>query len=293
MESRPSAPDKTLLLPVANEETADRLLETAIDIAIERSLRLLVIHVVAVPDQLPLDAGYRLLDDSDEQLLADAAATATEHGVPTDKRVRFARSVTSGILGAIEKENVELTLLGWRGRPPRQNVVLGSYIDVVLRKATCDVLVKRIQTPQPDIDSILVPIAGGPHEGLALETASALATQHDAVVHLLHVRSETDPAQREGEANALLLNASDEFDSETEIRREVAVDDHVAGAITDRTTAHDVTILGVSRGGFVRRTLLGTISEAVGRNASGTVFLAKRYDPVPSRIRRLVRRVAQ
>ncbi|ELZ00706.1 UspA domain-containing protein [Natrialba chahannaoensis JCM 10990] len=205
MESRTSAPDETLLLPVANEETVERLLETAIDIAAERSLRLLVIHVVAVPDQLPLDAGHRLLDDSDEQLLADAAAIASEHGVPVDQRVRFARSVTSGILGAIEKENVELTLLGWRGRPPRQNVILGSYIDVVLRKATCDVLVKRIQTPQPDIDSILVPIAGGPHEGLALEAASALASQHDAVVHLLHVRSETDPERSDGDANTLLL----------------------------------------------------------------------------------------
>ncbi|ADD07272.1 UspA domain protein (plasmid) [Natrialba magadii ATCC 43099] len=290
MGANTTTTEETLLVPVANEETATRLMDTATDIATERSLRILVIYVVAVPDQLPLDAGDRLLEDDDEQMLADAAATAAEHDIPVDQRVRFARSVTSGILGAIEKEPVELTLLGWRGRPPRQNVILGSYIDTVLRKATCDVLVKRIQTPQPTVDSILMPVAGGPHDGLALEMAAAIASKHDATVHLLHVRAETEPERSETAARELLRDAAREFESGTDLHRTVVVDDHVAGAITDRTVDHDITLLGVSRGGVIQRAVLGTISEAVGRHASGTVFLAKRYDPVPSRLQRLIRR---
>lgn len=289
MTTASTATDGTLLVPIATSETADRLMDTATDIATDRSLQLLVIHVVAVPDQLPLDAGHRLLDDEDEQVLADAAAMAADHGVPAERRVRLARSVTSGILGAIEKYDVETTLLGWRGRPPRRQVVLGSYIDAVLRSGECDVLVKRIQTSRPAVESILVPVAGGPHDSFAAKTAGSIARRRDATVHLLHVRSADDPERTERDARALLQDATDSLGDVSASERELVSADHVAGAITDRTSDHDVALLGASRGGLLRRTILGTISEAVGRHAAGTVILAKRYESAPSRVRRLVR----
>ena len=281
--------DGTLLVPVANPEAADRQLDTALDIATDRSYRILLIYILEVPSQLSLQDGRRyLLEDEDEQMLTDATARVEAAGVPVEKRIRMARGISTGIVGAAEKYDVDAILMGWRGRPPRQDVILGNHIDRVLRDAECDVLVKRIQRPRPDpVDAVLVPVAGGPHERLAIETAASIARRNDAAVTLLHVRESEAPERTRDEAKTLLAETAADFDDVQPVERELIENDNVEATITDWTSEHDVTVLGVSRGGLVQRALLGTTSEAVGRHAANTVVLAKRHDPVPSRLRRL------
>ncbi|TYL37972.1 universal stress protein UspA [Natronococcus pandeyae] len=284
-----SSADGTLLVPIANEETAKRQLDTALDVATDRSYRIFLVYVLEVPSQLSLQDGRRyLLEDDVEEMLDEAARYVDSHDVPVDKRIRMARGVTTGIVGAVEKYDVDTILMGWRGRPPREDRILGSHLDKVLRNAECDVLVKRIKTPTPDVESVLVPVAGGPHDGFAAETAASIARRNDAAVTLLHVLESDEPELSREEAQAVLAESADAFEDVPSVTRELVEADDIAGTITDWTTEHDVTVLGVSRGGLIQRKLLGTISEAVGRHAAGSVLLAKRYDPVPSRIRRLV-----
>ncbi|MXV60511.1 universal stress protein [Natronorubrum sp. JWXQ-INN-674] len=290
MPDEVSNADGTLLVPIANPETATRQLDTAIEIAIDRSYRILLVYVLEVPSQLSLNDGRRyLLEDEDEQLLIDAKSRVEAAGVPAEKRIRIARGVATGITGAVEKYDIDAILMGWRGRPPRQDVILGSHLDKVLRNAECDVLVKRIKTPSPEeVESVLVPVAGGPHDGFAAEAAASIARRNDASVTLLHVFDPDDPDRPREDARALLAETADTFEGVQSIDSELVESTDVAGTITDWTTEHDVTVLGVSRGGLLQRAVLGTISEAVGRHAAGTVVLAKRHDPVSSRLRRLL-----
>lgn len=283
-----SSAEGPLLVPVANAETADRQLETAIDLATDRSYRILLVYVLVVPPQLSLQDGYRyLLEDETEAMLADAVQAVDAQGVPVDSRVRMARGVAAGLVGAVEHYDAEAVLMGWRGRPPRQNIVLGSHLDRVLRDADCDVLVQRIRTPRPDVESVLVPVAGGPHDEFAAEAAASIARANDAAATLVHVLESEDSELPREEARAVLAERAGAFEDVGAVEREFVEADNVAGAITDRTAEHDVTVLGVSRGGLLERRLLGTISEGVGRHAAGTVVLAKRHEPVPSRLRRL------
>ena len=282
--------DGTLLVPIANEETADRQLDTAIDIAGDRSYRILLVYVLEVPSQLSLVDGRRyLLEDEHEELLADAKARVESCGIPAEKRIRMARGVGMGIVGAVDTHDVDAILLGWRGRPPRRDVILGSHVDTILSDAPCDVLVQRIKTPRPEtVDSVLVPVAGGPHDAFAAETAASIARRNDASVTLFHVIEPTDPELSPEEAAALLAERADCFEGVRAVDRDVVEAVDVGGTITDRTTEHDVTVLGISRGGFFQRALLGTISGGVGRHAAGTVILAKRYEPIRSRLWRLL-----
>ncbi|WP_049892377.1 universal stress protein [Natronococcus amylolyticus] len=284
----------TLLVPVANAEAADRQLDTAIDIATDHSARILLVYVLEVPPQLSLQDGRRyLLEDETEAMLEEAAASVASRGIPVDRRIRMARGVATGIVGAADEHDVDAVLLGWRGRPPRQDVILGSHLDRVLRDAGCDVLVKRIKTPTDDVESVLVPIVGGPHDEFAAEAAASVARANDADATLLHVLESDEPELTREAARAVLAETAGVFEGVSSVERELLEADDVAGTITDRTTEHDLTVLGVSRGGLVQRKLLGTISEAVGRHAAGTVVLAKRHDPVPSRLRRLGSRLGR
>lgn len=285
----PSQSDGAILVPIANRETADRQLDTAIDIAHDTDRGILLVHVVWVPNQIPLTEGHQLVKDENRALLTDATETVREHDVPAGRSLRIARSVSSGILTAIEDHEVGTVLAGWRGRPPRESVLLGGYIDRVLREADCDVLVQRIRSPRSTVESILVPVAGGPHTEFAVETAASIARTNDATVHLLSVvSSEADETSR-STAEALLSRNRSALKSVQLVERELAEGESVAGTITDRTAHHDLTVLGVSRGGVFQCNLLGTISQSIGGHAEGTVIFAKRATSARSRLRRLLR----
>lgn len=266
----------TLLVPVANTETAERLMDTAIDIATDRSLQILVVHVVAVPPQVPLSEGDRLQSDEDEAALEYAAGLGEEADIPTTQRTRYARDVGTGIVGGITEYDADTVLMGWRGRPPRRGVILGSFIDKVLRAGECDVLVKRIKTPTADIDSILLPVASGPHSEYAAVMAGSLARCLDASVHLVHVVPADAPPAKRTEGEALLEALANEVGEAPEIEQNLSESDHVAGYLTDRSSEYDATIVGASEKHVIRQTFMGTVSEAVGRHAAGTVFIAQR-----------------
>lgn len=110
-------PGGTLLVPVANPETVERLLDTAIDIAHGQSMRIVLLHVVEVPPQVPLSAGDSLIDDDGEevQLLDDAVKQATDADLAVESRMRYARDIATGIVGAVDVHDADALLVGWRG----------------------------------------------------------------------------------------------------------------------------------------------------------------------------------
>ncbi|GAB7095273.1 hypothetical protein JCM30237_24260 [Halolamina litorea] len=270
---------ETLLVPVANRETVDRLLDTAIDIACGRSMRVVVIHVIEVPPQVPISEGRRLVkDDGEERTLIDRATEQLEAAdVPVESRLRYARDVATGIVGAVDDNDADTLLMGWRGRPRRRGIVLGRFLDRVLGEAQCDVLVERIRGETSGVDSILVPVAGGPHGELAVELAGTIGEQQDAVVNLLHVLPPTATDERRQEAQTVLDEAAALLEGSTvEVATTIRESDHVAGAITDETVSHDLTILGATGDSFLRRKLIGSVAGGVGRAAASSVILARR-----------------
>ncbi|WP_293027018.1 universal stress protein [Natronococcus sp.] len=281
-------PADRLLVPVANPETADRLLDTAIDVATDRDLELLVFSVVTVPMQVPLREARRQFDvDDREALVADAVERATGYGVSAVGRVRFGRSVADGVRSVATDESVDAILLGWRGRPRRRDVVLGSYIDDILADAPCDVLVKRIDRDRRAVSSVLVPVAGGPNTEFAAETAGALARAHDARIELVTVVPDREEATV-AEARDLLNRTAPALGAVESVEQTV-LEGSVVETIVERSSDHDVTVVGAAEGGFLRRALVGDVPEAIGREADGAVIMAKRKQDVPEALWRRLR----
>ncbi|ELY60472.1 UspA domain-containing protein [Natronococcus amylolyticus DSM 10524] len=277
-----------LLVPVANPETSDRLLDTAIDLATDRDLEILVLSVVTVPMQVPLgDARHQFDVDDQEALVADAVERATGYGVAAVGRVRFGRSVADGIRGVATDESVDAILLGWRGRPRRRDVVLGSYIDDVLADAPCDVLVKRIDRDRRAVSSVLVPVAGGPNTEFAAETAGALARAHDARIELVTVVPDREE-ETVAEARDLLNRTAPALGAVESVEQTV-LEGSVVETIVERSSEHDVTVVGAAEGAFLRRALVGDVPEAIGREAESAVIMAKRKQDVPEALWRRLR----
>ncbi|MFP8954668.1 universal stress protein [Natrialbaceae archaeon A-arb3/5] len=277
-----------LLVPVANPETADRLLETATDLASDRDLEILVLNVVTVPMQLPLKQASESLDvDENEAVVNYAVEQAQEGGVEATGRIRFGRDVANSVCNVADEADAAAILLGWRGRPQRRDIVLGSYIDEVLAEASCDVLVKRIDRDYVDISSVLVPVAGGPNTAFAASVAGSLARVHDARVELLTVVSDRDEAHV-ADARDLLTKTSPELGA-VESVEETVREGEVLETIVDRAADHDMTVIGAADEGLLRRVLVGDLPETIGREVDSSVIMAKRHQGVSETLLRRVR----
>ncbi len=268
-------PDGTLMVPIANEETLDRQMETAIDLANDHGYRLLILHVVSVPPQIPISEGERLITDEQEALLNLAKEKGDEHDIPTETLTQIARDIGKGILAASDDHDVDMILLGWRGRPPRREVILGSYIDRVLRNTERDTVIKRIRTPTESISTILVPIASGPHNQLATRTAGALARENDASVTLLHVTPRDPSSSDQEKAQRVLEAARRDLGDVPKVEDQIVPNDDTASEVIKWTKRHDVTLVGATTKSMIQSKILGTVSNKVGRHGEGTVMIAQ------------------
>lgn len=291
-EDDPDDREYRLVVAVGNPEYAEQLVRTAADVARANDGEIHVVSVVQKPRESPFalfsDETIKAEFAGDRREILDRALETAPDTVPVHGRVAVGTDVADALISAVKELEADALLVGWHGRPRRSEVVLGTTIDVVLRRAPCDVLVERIGLTANGVERVLLPVAGGPHLPLAASVADAVAASNDATIDVLSVvaptagEDERETARGHLEEAVALLTAG----TETELREAPAVDD----AIIEAANECDLVVFGVTRRGVVRRRLVGSIPQTVGRRTDRTVILARRR-PDPSVIGRLTGRL--
>lgn len=272
----PAGDGYRVAVAAANPETVEQLTRTAADLAREEGGSVLVVSVVVKPRESPFalfrdEVIKREFGGNRQAVLDRAVEVAAGAGVDVDGRLVVATSVVRGVLAALEEADCDAVVVGWRERS-RADAVLGTDVDRIVRRAACDVLVEKLGPTADGVDSILLAAAESPHTGLAARVARAIARANDARVVALHV---LEPGRTGADARELLGVVEATLDPvAVEARIEEASD--VTDAIVAATDAHDVTVLGATREGLLRRRIVGTTPRAVGRRARSTVVIARR-----------------
>jgi nucleotide-binding universal stress UspA family protein len=174
----------------------------------------------------------------------------------------------------VERYDAGLLLLG--GETP------GSLTDVVrgdvTRQVPCDAVVVNQLRETPTVASILVPVADGPHSGVSVRVAGALARATGAWVELLHVSVNPDADGAQTRARELFA------DGRTHVPPDVHVDtwhleaEDVVAAISEQSRHYDVTVVGSPQKGRLRRLLFGSTAGEVTSAAENTVLTARQGD---------------
>lgn len=281
--------DYQIVVPIADPEHAEQLMNTATDIARERNGEILILSVISLPEQTPLSAGKQYTDERRDVLnRAMATADGGKESVPVSGTIRISHRIDRAILNTIEQYNSDAVLIGWGGwRSRRREIVLGSIVDTVVTDATCDVLVERIDpTPPGTIDSILLPTAGGPHAALASEVARAIAHSTGARIEVLRIVAPDADDDERAFADETIEDALEGL-HRVESEGTVIEADNIVDAIIDRAADHDLTVIGATREGLLQRLVFGTIPEQVAEGVESTVILTRRNLGITSRLKRL------
>jgi nucleotide-binding universal stress UspA family protein len=264
-----------IAVAVGNPDHAEQLTRTAMDVAGDRDGEVFVVGVLVKPRESPFalftdEVVTRKFGSERRAVLDRAMEVASGTGVPVSGRLFVADSVARGVLHAVDATSSDCLLVGWQERT-RESAVLGTNVDRIVRRADCDVLVEKIGAVADGVEAVLLPVVEGAHADLAASVARAIAVANDARVDLLRV---VESGREETAARDLLANAADSL-AGVEVGTVVREGD-VADAIVAASADRGVTVLGATRTGLVRRQIVGSVPQAVGRRADGTVIMARK-----------------
>ncbi|MFB6121727.1 MAG: universal stress protein [Halobacteriaceae archaeon] len=136
--------------------------------------------------------------------------------------------------------------------------------------------------------SILVPVASGPHSGLAVQVAGAIARASDCWLELFHVLPEDASESRESDATGLLDCYEYHLDDDVAVDHLVQRGADPAAAIVEHAQYHDLTVLGAPEKGSLRRFLFGSTTDAVTADVDESPVLTVHRNTDESRLSRWV-----
>jgi len=195
------------------------------------------------------------------------------HDVPVTIAVRSGKNVSEVTLQEFRQLKPDTLILGWSGQFNHGRYFLGRTLDLVIQRASCDVVILRGECVD-DPQQILIPVAGGPNAPRAFHIAHALAPE--AGITALYVAPERygSPEVRLGQdvLDALMKDLHTPSHVQTRV---VQAESPVEGILDEATREYDVLILGASGGGVVDRFLIGDIPQAILLNSPIPVMVVR------------------
>jgi len=278
----------TLLVPTDGSAAATTAVEQALTLAAQFDATLHAIHVVdrtdypVETDELAAELAERGTEtvDAISERAAEQGVECTTEVLDTDNPVHEA------LIEDATDHNVDLIVMGTRGRTGLNRLVLGSVAERTLRASPIPVLtVHESADTDQAFERILVPTDGSNTASLAATHAIQVAAEADAALHIVHVVDLTAVSGEYGTGRILETmrtagqQAVDELvDQATEADISTVEASILSGspsrAVIDYATDRDVDciVMGTHGRSGLDRLLLGSVTEKVVRLAEMPVL---------------------
>lgn len=180
---------ESILVATDGNDAAEQATKHAVRIAAVSEATIHALHVVS-PRLL------RFLEDRTDQTIETesfgAEAIRMVEQIASKADVAIQTSVERGhpaetIMSYAESHDIDLVIMGTRGRTGLPRYLIGSVAETVLRTTTGPVLATQANGHSMSYDDILVPIAGERKSRNIPQMAIYFAEQFDATLHLFHV----------------------------------------------------------------------------------------------------------
>lgn len=265
---------KRILAPLLTSDAlalADQI-KVATTLAKAGNAALQITNPVTVPEQTPLALCQQVPDEEDNELLDWAVSEAERMPRQVDGGMWYTRRLVSGVLQTIGTNEIDTVVLPGVSA---SSALTGDATDQIARRAECDAVVVNGQpgyTPGP---SILLPIAGGLHSGVATDVAARLAAAADAWIDILHVvpdeASETERKMARSYVNAAYNRIARPETTSTWIFDAADPID----AIIEQSRYYLTTVIGAPTKGRLRRFVSGSKNKTIRSNAQSVVLSAR------------------
>ena len=285
--TNPKEEEKKVLVPVSNPEHENDLLWLA------NALGDVVIglNIIKVPSQTELwlakekqlsqkNKTCQRLKNQFEEMLLDNENTEHVEKIKqkTNYLVVFAHQIAGAILEQADREDVDLIIMGWKGKK-KSKLLMNNITNKVLSQSRKHIAFLNGNLPE-SIKEISISYKGGPNSEYGLYLAQRLALCIDAKINIVKIvrsnLSEKEKREVLVELKAEIEAKSDNTDNFTyEIKSAASVIDGILEIIKET----DLMVIGDSLRRF-KRSYFGDLSRQIIKETESPVLIVKRYRPI-------------
>ena len=268
-EKAPEEKPYQIMMAVSNMNNALQMIRPTYLINEAKDASMNLIHMVPVPEQVPLVDAEEFMLEGKEGILESMMYFVMNFPITTT--IRYCRNIARGILSAVKEKKIDLLIMGWHGRPRGGTFKLGSTVDLMLERSPSNVVVLK-DIGNQKFNRILVPWGGGPHGALALEIANIIAERDKSEVVLLVVskpEAKDSPVQVD-EIFEGKQEANKEF-----IRIKSVTATNVTNAILKESEHYDLVIIGSTRDPLIYQVTRDSISHPIARKCRKPMMIVK------------------
>ncbi|MEW5936707.1 MAG: amino acid permease [Candidatus Thermoplasmatota archaeon] len=260
-----------ILIPVASEADMP-LVELGALIAQVESGEMYIINVIELPESVPITGASYKEVSLHSKVLEQAKKVAARGYVHKRTNILVARNAAGAILDEIKDEDVNLLIVGWKGKA-REDVLYGRNLDYLLTKANCDVLLFKSAGMPKEMRRILVISTPEWHVSYATGFAVLMAKRDSAEITIMGVCSDKGKAEEEsGYLDRLsMICATHEVAHQTKL----VVSASPLATILASAEDFDLVVLGVSEGGAG---IFGTLQDKIARRVKKPVLVMKKVE---------------
>jgi len=272
-----------IMMSVANPANALPMIRTTYAMAKANDAEVELLHMVPVPDQVPLSDADKYMWSGKEAIVETMLYLAPMF--PISSTIRYCRNIARGIISAVRQKNVDLLILGWHGESKKGRFRVGSTIDPVMERTPSRVMVLKGHSDQI-YKNILVPIAGGGNSAFAIEVAITIAKENNGAVTLFSVkRDEKDNAIN---FDDFLVANKLEISPEVKLGKIIVTSSNPSRTILDElhNNEYDLLVLGASKEPKLKQIGHESIPEKLCRQSKQPVIMVKASGGIKSWIRR-------
>ncbi|MEL6437814.1 MAG: chloride channel protein [Cyanobacteria bacterium J06621_8] len=277
----PAVGNGRILLPLANPDHNQTLLEIAGAIAKHHQYELECVRIIKVPHHIH-PAQAKVKTQAERELMSQVEAWGQAAGIPLHTQIRVATDVSEAILETIAREHIDLLLMGWQLKNEGIEAIFSNTVDSLIQQAPCNLmLIKLGDAPHAFPQQLrlrhkwLIPTTGGDRINKLLPILPALASlsQIPPKIQLCQVSSpEATPTfSRDFRAAAALLKEEIDYP----VIPLLLTANSVSQGIIELTThkKYGLIILGASNEGLLQTMVKGNIPKAIAYHTNSTVII--------------------
>jgi len=244
----PEGEEYRIMVAVAHPKNAIEMVRTTYKLSAAKQARVELIHMVPVPEQVPLTAAQDYMWEGKEAIVE--TMLYLEPLFPISSTIRYCRNISRGIVSAARQKKANMLIVGWRGHKSTQ-FIFGSTIDPIIERSPCNIVVLK-GGGNLSYKNILLPLAGGPN--------GAFVSEHSKKLHLASDRVEV----------------------------KICYENNTEEAILKETDNHDLLVIGATRKPILAQLGIASIPEVVSRKCHKPLVMAHAATGIQSWIKRLI-----
>ncbi len=280
----PEKKDYRILMSIANPANAVSLAMNCYKFceAKKDKTEIEVINMVPVPPQVPLSEASKY-SQAGEEAIGEAMLYLGSRG-KFGSTMRYCRSIARGIVSAASERQADLLIMGWHGQG-KEGFTLGSNVDPILERATCDVALFK-DCNQKQYLNILVPYAGGPNATLAMEVASIMVDHNSGRVVVFNI---TPPGQPTQDVDAFIDETAPKINTPRSLfEAKYAIAHQRFITLLEEAKDYDLVVIGATGESFLKQQLRRSLPETFALHHKKALVMVKAKRQIKSFIKRWI-----